>query len=54
MEDFVINHIQKTHEFGNNIAKSSRTETKTDTATWTPALKASAKADVDTKELENE
>ena len=47
----VLNHVQKTNEFGNHAAKSLQIETKTDAATWNPVSKASVKADANTKQL---
>ena len=43
---------QETCAFGNGITESLRKETKTNTLTWSPTLKSSAKTDVDEKELE--
>ena len=42
-QEFILNHIKKTREYGNDISKSLRTLSKTDTEKWKPKLKISIK-----------
>ena len=50
---FVVNHIKKTFDRGNNIAEALRTLTKADTDVWKPTLKRSTETDIDLKETED-
>eukprot|EP00957_Ditylum_brightwellii_P090868 6919164-Ditylum_brightwellii.AAC.1 len=50
---FIINHIKKTFERGNNIAESLCPLTKIETSQWNPRLKSKAQEDVATRDQEN-
>jgi hypothetical protein len=39
--EFVVNHIKKTFDRGNDIAEAIRTLVKTDTSLWKPTLQVS-------------
>ena len=51
--EFIINHIKKTFDRGNDIAEAIRTLSKADTEVWKPTLKTSTEADQDLKETED-
>ena len=51
--EFVLNHIKKTCECGNDTSESLRKLDKVDTNAWKPTLKASTKADPAEKAAEN-
>ena len=50
--EFVLNHIKKTFDRGNDIAEALRTLEKPDTDVWRPTLKTSTETDEDLKETE--
>ena len=50
--EFVVNHIKKTFDHGNDIAEAIRTLTKADTEVWKPTLKTSTETDQDLKQTE--
>jgi hypothetical protein len=47
--DFIINHIKKEYERGQDIAELLQELKKTDTNTWMPKLKGSTKKDEEAK-----
>ena len=51
--EFVLNHIKKEFDRGNDIAEALRTETKPDTDAWKPTLTVSSDPDPDTKARED-
>jgi hypothetical protein len=51
--EFVINHIKKTFERGNNVAEALRTLSQAQTSAWEPTLLISYETDDDRKEREN-
>jgi hypothetical protein len=51
--EFVVNHIKKTFNRGNNIAEALRTLTRADTEIWKPTFKTSTETDADLKKTEN-
>ena len=51
--EFVVNHIKKTFDRGNDISEALRTLDKPDTDTWKPALKMSVETDTDLKQRED-
>jgi hypothetical protein len=50
--EFVVNHIKKTFDRGNDIAEAIRTLTKIDTSLWKPTLLLSTETDSAVKERE--
>ena len=51
--DFVVNHIKKTFDRGNDIAEALRTLVKANPDVWKPTLQASTDADKEIKERED-
>ena len=51
--EFVVNHIKKTFERGNDVAEALRTLSKAQTNAWEPTLQISYDTDDNTKEREN-
>jgi hypothetical protein len=51
--EFVVNHIKKTFDRGNDIAEAIRTLIKTDTPLWKPTLLLSTDTDSVVKERED-
>jgi hypothetical protein len=51
--EFVVNHIKKTFDRGNDIAEAIRTLVKTDTSLWKPTLLVSTDSDTAIKERED-
>jgi hypothetical protein len=51
--EFVVNHIKKTFDRGNDIAEAIRTLTKIDTSMWKPTLLLSTETDSAVKERED-
>ena len=51
--EFVVNHIKKTFDRGNDIAEALRTLVKADTNVWKPTLKISTETDSKLKERED-
>ena len=52
--EFVINHIKKTFDRGNDISEALRTLSKVDPDIWKPSLKVSTDTDNEIKQRENE
>ena len=52
-EEFVVNHIKKTFDRGNDIAETLRTLVKVDTNPWKPTLKMSTESDALVQAREN-
>ena len=50
--EYVLNHIKKTYEYGNDISESLRKLAKADIGKWEPTLKASTKTDPEAKKTE--
>ena len=50
--EHVLNHVKKTHEYGNDISESLRKLEKVKTTAWEPTLKGSTKTDPDAKKTE--
>jgi hypothetical protein len=50
---FVVYHIKKTFDRGNDITEAIRTLVKTDTSLWKPTLKVSTATESTVKEREN-
>jgi hypothetical protein len=51
--EFVVNHIKKTFDRGNDIAEAIRTLVKTDTSLWKPTLQVSTATEPIVKERED-
>ena len=51
--EFIVNHIKKTFDRGNDVAEAIRTLVKIDTDTWKPRLQSSTDPDDDIKKLED-
>jgi hypothetical protein len=51
--EFVVNHIKKTFDRGNNISEALRTLVKPDTDAWKSTLKMSVDADTNIKQQED-
>jgi hypothetical protein len=51
--EFVINHIKKTFDRGNDITEAIRTLVKTDTSLWKPTLQVSPATGDTVKKTEN-
>jgi hypothetical protein len=51
--EFVVNHIKKTFDRGNDIARASRALVKANTSLWKPTLCASTETDAPVKERED-
>jgi hypothetical protein len=51
--EFVVNHIKKTFDRGNDIAEAIRMLTKTDTSLWKPTLQVSTATKPTVKERED-
>ncbi len=51
--EFVVNHVKKTFDRGNDIAEALRTLTKADTTLWKPTLMTSTDTDTDVKDRED-
>ena len=51
--EFVVNHIKKTFDRGNDVAEALRTLVKADTSPWRPTLKTSTEPDDQARAREN-
>ena len=51
--EFVVNHIKKTFDRGNDVAESLRTLKPQDTTVWEPTLQISSANDETTKKTRN-
>ena len=51
--EFIINHVKKTHQCGNDMSESLRKLEKLDAKAWKPKLQFSKSADQETKTQEN-
>jgi hypothetical protein len=51
--EFVVNHIKKTFDRGNDISEALRTLVRPDTDTWKPTLKMSVDTDTSVKQRED-
>jgi hypothetical protein len=52
--EFVVNHIKKTFDHGNDIAEAIRTLVKANTSLWKPTLHVSTESEATVKEREDE
>ena len=50
--EHVLNHVKKTHEYGNDASESLRKLEKVKTSAWEPTLEGSTKTDPDQKKTE--
>ena len=48
----MLNHVKKTHEYGNDASESLRKLEKVKTSAWEPTLEGSTKTDPDQKKTE--
>ena len=51
--EFVVNHIKKTFDRGNDVLEALRTLVKADTDTWKPTLRTSTSIDSDIETRED-